>query len=70
MNTCSACGISKLPVEHSSSVFLEENKWCRLWVQTRVRDAGRSKGLCGENCAKRVSLHMHVLYEDLTDDPN
>lgn len=50
-------------------VFLEANKWCCLWVQAGTWDAGRSKGSCGKTMQKRMSLHMRVLYEDLTDDP-
>lgn len=35
------------------------------------RDLGcrQVKGVVWENHAKRMSLHMRVLYEDLTDDP-
>lgn len=71
MNTCLACGISKHPVEHLSSVFLEANKLCSLSVvidqSYRCRQV---KVNLRKNHAKRMSLHMHELYEDLTGGTN
>lgn len=72
MNTCSACGMSKLPMEHLSSVFLEANKWCLSVGPGQGWGCRQVKGIEWEDRAKRMllQLHVHVLYEDLTDDPN
>lgn len=74
-NTCLACAISKRPVEHLSSVFLEANKLCSL---SAVGDWGyRCRQVnviffffLWKNHAKRMALHMHELYEGLIGGTN
>lgn len=67
MNTCLACGISKHPVEHLSSVFLEANKLCSLSVVIyQSYGCKQVKVILWKNHAKKMSLHIHELYEDPT----
>jgi len=71
MDTYLACGISKHPVEHLSSVFLEANELCSLSVVIDWRYGCRQVTvILRTNNAKRMSLHMHELYEVLTGGTN